>query len=268
MSDPYSNLAAQETSIQERIADAMEARCLEPAQVAIRKSYLSDLALPAGALAVELGSGTGHVTRDLIDVAGAERAIGLEPSPVMVERARRTFADETRLRFDTGDATQTGLDYKSVDLVLMHTLLCHVPGPKDVMVEAFRILKPGGIVAIFDGDYDTTTVATGYFDPLEPVVKYMIDANVHNLWVTRQLVPLAAEAGFAPGPVTPHGYLASGDATYFMTVIDPGLVKMQAEGLMTADGAAGLAAEARTRVVENRFFGFMSYLSMIATKPG
>ena len=65
------------------------------------------------------------------------------------------------------------------------------------MTEAFRIVKPGGILAVFDGDYDTATVAIGDYDPLEPVVKYMINANVHNLWLPRQLVPLAAAAGFA-----------------------------------------------------------------------
>ena len=62
MSDPYSDLASQDTALQERIADAMEARCREPAQQEIRQSYLTGLDLPAGAFAVELGSGTGHVT--------------------------------------------------------------------------------------------------------------------------------------------------------------------------------------------------------------
>ncbi len=32
MSDPYAALAAQDDALQERIADAMEARCLEPSQ--------------------------------------------------------------------------------------------------------------------------------------------------------------------------------------------------------------------------------------------
>ena len=44
--------------------------------------------------------------------------------------------------------------------------------------------------------------------------------------------------------------------------------RMQAEGLLSEPGARGLKAEAETRIAENRFYGFMSYLSLIATKPG
>ena len=266
--DPYADLGHADADVQQAIADAMDARSLDPAQIAMRQSYLSEISLPNGAFVVEMGSGTGHVTRDLIELVGAASALGIEPSHIMVDRARAHHADMPALRFEVGNAKATGLESASVDLVLMHTLLCHVPGPEDVMQEAFRILKPGGMIAVFDGDYDTTSVAIADFDPLEMVVKYMIDANVHNLWLPRQLVPLATTAGFVPGEVKAHGYAASGEATYFMTVIDRALVKMQADGLLSEAGAAGLRTEAETRIAQRRFYGFMSYLSMIAVKPG
>ena len=60
MADPYSDLGSQDTNLQERIADAMEARCLEPAQISIRKAYLKDLGLPDDAKAIEIGSGKRH----------------------------------------------------------------------------------------------------------------------------------------------------------------------------------------------------------------
>ena len=40
MSDPYAQLASEDRAMQMRIADAMEARCKEPAQIAIRRAYL------------------------------------------------------------------------------------------------------------------------------------------------------------------------------------------------------------------------------------
>ncbi|NOD35410.1 MULTISPECIES: methyltransferase domain-containing protein [unclassified Ruegeria] len=267
MSDPYSNLANEDDALQARIADAMDARCLEPAQVEIRKAYLRDLDLPEGAYAVEFGSGTGHVTNDLIEMAGATKALGIEPSPIMVERARQRFDGKPSLRFEVGDARNTGLPSSSVDLVLMHTLLCHVPDPQDAVREAHRILKPGGLVAVCDGDYDTATAQIADFDPLDQLVRFMINQNVTNLWVMRQIGELLGTAGFELGRRCGHGYVAEGEAGYFLTVIDRGADRMVETGVLFPQTAEALKAEARSRVSSNTFFGFMSYVSQIARKP-
>ena len=267
MSDPYSDLGAQDIALQERNDATKESRCLEPAQIAIRKAYLSDLRLPSNARALELGSGTGHVTKDLLDLAGAKTAHGLEPSPVMVERARQSLGDDARLSFDIGDAKDTGFEDASFDLVLMHTLLCHVPGPEDVVQEALRILKPGGVLAICDGDYDTATAQIADFDPLDQVIRFMINQNVTNLWIMRQISGMLAKTGFQLAARRGHGYVAEGEATYFLTVIDRGADRMVEERLLFPETAEALKAEAKRRVSEQTFFGFMSYVSQIAIKP-
>lgn len=267
MSDPYASLASQDEDLQRRIADAMEARCLEPAQQKLRQDYLSQLQLPTGARAVELGSGTGHVTADLLKVTGVASALGIEPSQVMVDRARECFADTQGLSFQIGDAKATGLDDDSMDMVLMHTLLCHVPDPQEALHEAYRILKPGGVLAVCDGDYDTATAQIAEFDPLDQLVRFMIRQNVHNLWIMRQLTGLLVDAGFTLGARAGHGYVAESSATYFLTVIDRGADRMVETGLLFAATAEALKKEARARVAAHTFFGFMSYVSQIAIKP-
>ncbi|APX13216.1 hypothetical protein BWR18_17135 [Tateyamaria omphalii] len=162
---------------------------------------------------MELGSGTGHVTKDLLNLAGAKTAHGLEPSPVMVARAKKSFGDDARLTFEIGDAKSTGFEDASFDLVRMHTLLCHVPGPEDIVREAFRILKTGGVLAICDGDYNTATAQIADFDPLHQLVRLMINQNVTNLWIMRQIPGILLETGFELGACTGHGYVAAKEAT-------------------------------------------------------
>jgi len=185
----------------------------------------------------------------------------------MVARAKKSFGDDARLSFEIGDAKDTGLEDATFDLVLMHTLLCHVPGPEDVVEEAYRILKPGGVLAICDGDYDTATAQIADFDPLDQLIRFMINQNVTNLWIMRQISGVLAKTGFRLGPRRGHGYVAEGEATYFLTVIDRGADRMVEEGVLFPDTAEALKLEARRRVSEQTFFGFMSYVSQIATKP-
>lgn len=268
MADPYSDLGNAEITIQTRIADAMEARCLDLGQIRMRAQYLGAINLPTGAFAVEFGSGTGHVTRDLMEIAGAETALGIEPSPIMVERARDRHSGKAGLTFAIGDASETGLEPETVDLVSMHTLLCHAPAARDLVEEAMRILKPGGILAVFDGDYDPTTVALSAHDPLQPIVDRMIQENVHDLWLSRRFAPFLTQAGFEVQSTASHGYVAEGASTYFLTVIDRGCDTLHADGVISGDTAAALKAEGRKRVDEGRFFGFMAYISVIAAKPG
>jgi len=267
MGDPYSDLGGTDDETQRLIADAMEARCLDPAQIDMRRRYLSALDLPDGAKAVEFGSGTGHVTRDLIEVAGAAQALGIEPSSVMVERANALHAGCAGLTFKVGDASDTELEDRSVDLVSMHTLLIHAPAAPEIIAEAFRILKPGGVLAVLDADYDLTDVSIGPFDPLQPVIARMIEANVHDRWLTRRMVPFLTVAGFRVGERQAHGYLAEGEATYFLTVVDRGCDTLASEAVISSETAEALKAEGRRRVEQGAFFGFMSYISVIATRP-
>jgi hypothetical protein len=50
-------------------------------------------------------------------------------------------------------------------------------------------------------------------------------------------------------------------------VADRGAEALAAAGMLDADGAAALKAEARRRISEGRFFGPIAYVSMVAGKP-
>jgi len=268
MGDPYATIDQASDEVQRAIAAAMEARSLEPAQIRMRRRYLGDAELPKGATAVDLGSGTGHLACDLVKIFGCAEVLGLDFSPVMVSHARALHEGTPGLSFRQGDARDTKLPDASFDLVVLHTVLCHVPRPEAAICEAFRILKPGGTLTVFDGDYDTTTVALFKNDPLDSLVQWFVRSHVHDIWLTRRVVPLVADAGFEVSKVEGHAYLAEGEAPYFRTVIGRGADLMATTGLLTPDAAASLKTEADQRIRNGSFFGFISFLSLIAKKPG
>ena len=116
---------------------------------------VADLALndspiqPAGHdLAVEIGSGLGRICLALAD--RFDKVIGIDISPEMVQRARE-LVTRPGVTFEVGSGTGLeSLADQSVDLVLSFTVFQHIPRIsviEDYLVEAGRVLKPGGVFA-------------------------------------------------------------------------------------------------------------------------
>lgn len=90
-------------------------------------------------------------------------------SPYLAEQAARLAAAEGfsgRTTFRAGDTRCLELADGAFDAVIAHTLLSHVDQPLAVLQEAARVTRPGGLIAIFDGDYASITFALE--DPSAP----------------------------------------------------------------------------------------------------
>lgn len=265
MKDPYASIAAQNADLQTRLADVLELRGADAVQREMMNAYLAELDLPTGTVALEVGCGTGVVTRAIAQLSSVEVAIGIDPSPVFVERAQEL--SEGRVSFRVGDGQALDFGDGEFDLVVLHTTLCHVPDPARALAEAVRVLKPGGVLAIFDGDYVTATVATSPNDPLQNAVDVAIANFVAHPWMARRLPRELAALGMQVQSFRSHGYTTVRDASYMLSIVQRGLDLMVGQGAVGGDAAAALGAEARRRSECGEFFGHISYVSAIARRP-
>src|SRR5262245_57939407 len=155
MPDPYATIATADPALQQRLADVLELRASDSQQQAMLRTYLSEIDLPRGAKALDIGCGTGAISRALVERLKLE-VTGVDPSPVFVTRARELGKPLPGLAFVEGDGRSLKFHDATFDLVVFHTTLCHIPNPELALREAFRVLRPDGWLAVFDGDYMTT----------------------------------------------------------------------------------------------------------------
>ena len=88
MPDPYAFIAQADEALQAKLAGVLELRAVDPQQRAMIDAYLSEVELPNDASALEVGCGTGAVTRILATMPAIKTVVGIDPSSVFIERAR------------------------------------------------------------------------------------------------------------------------------------------------------------------------------------
>ncbi len=267
MADPYANLAAADPAVVAQIANRLESRAADPQQRAILENYLKDVRFPEGSRVLEIGCGTGPVARRLATWPGVGEVVGVEPSPALVARANDLAAEIENVSFEVGDARELGLEAASFDVAVFHTVLCHVPEPEVALAEAFRVLRPKGWLAVFDGDYATATVAIGENDPLQVCSQAAIARNVHDRWLVRRLPKLISDAGFEVGAARSHGFVETNDPGYMLGQAERGADILVEEGRIGRALGDALQAEARRRAAEGEFFGHIAYASIVGRKP-
>jgi SAM-dependent methyltransferase len=88
-------------------------------------------------------------------VGDTGRVIGIERDPASFAQAQQLVASSgaTNVELRQGDATATGIDAGSVDVVMMRHVLAHNGGhEQDIVNHLVSLVKPGGSVYLLDVD--------------------------------------------------------------------------------------------------------------------
>ena len=118
---------------------------------------LRELALKGGERILDLGCGTGQLTRRMGAAAGASgHVLGIDRSPEQLHQARRQSIDAEHIEYRVGDVTALELaehEWGSFDVAHTRFLLEHLPDPLSVVRTMVRAVKPGGRIVIEDEDH-------------------------------------------------------------------------------------------------------------------
>lgn len=265
MSDPYAMISKLDESKQKQLAKALELRAQDPQMKNIIDSYLSDIPFERNMQILDIGCGTGAITRIIAEKVEEGKVVGVDPSPIFLEKAMELSAGLSNIAYTPADGRQLPFDEGSFDVALFHTVLTHMPNPESFLLEAYRVLKPGGFLVIFDGDYASRTVALGPNDPLQACIEMMKEYNCHDIWLVRKLPKLVQTVGFRVDQFKSWGYLAT-NPDYMVNFLERGSDVLAEGGYISVNTAKALKEEAYTRVQEERFFGFIPFASLIARK--
>jgi SAM-dependent methyltransferase len=271
--DPYGRTDQLDESLLEVLVTRLEARGKHPYFERMLSEYLDVMQLETAQTVLDMGCGTGVASRALAQRPEFTGTVqGVDFSPYLITAATRLAAEQgSDDRIDFRVADTRALDFPSAqfDAVLAHTLISHVDDPLAVINEAVRVLKPGGVIGIFDGDYASLTF--GHPNPSKAKAndEAIINAVVTNPRVMRDMPRLLRAAGLTL--VTSFSYVLAeiGSADFWLSGIASFRRLIPAAGTMTEADANELADALVKASEDGVFFGASNYYSYVATAlPG
>lgn len=142
---------------------SLQARAIWPQELPLFDRYL----LQGAIRIVDVGCGTGEITRRLAERYPEARVLGLDVLDSNLVLARRdNQGNDQRIEYKLGDAFALDLADASVDLLVCRHMSQSVPDFVLVLAEFSRVLRPGGWLHLLSEDYGMLHMpSSADFDP-------------------------------------------------------------------------------------------------------
>lgn len=231
-----------------------------PPAVELRERSYQLLDARPGETAIDVGCGTGRVVAELME--RGIKAIGVDISEQMISVARHRFPDGN---FRIAAAESLPFEDGTLDRYRAERLYQHLEDPAPALVEARRVLVPGGRLVLVDQDYDMWAIDSDDEATTRALMRAQSDA-IASRWIGRRYRSLLLDAGFVDVLVEVKTLIYT-DYAQVARVL-PSIANVGvATGVVTRDQADTWLAEQERRGQEGRVFVAMPLFLASGRRP-
>jgi ubiquinone/menaquinone biosynthesis C-methylase UbiE len=253
------------------MATRLELRARAEDETTARDAYVQLLGVAPGQHVLDVGCGSGVVTRALAQrVAPSGRVVGVDASPALLavahERAEEAGLSR-RIEFREGDCRALPCPDASFDATLAVTVLTHVPDVGRALAEMVRVTRVGGRVGVFDFDGDMFVIAHPDRELTRRIVAARSDHGAVNGWLARRLPGLLAELGLVDIRVQGFMPFEREPGSFYAGAAERAASVAAQMGVITSDEQAHWLAALRTELAAGRFLGGMLHIFAWGTRP-
>jgi SAM-dependent methyltransferase len=164
----------------------------------IAQKFLSWLAIPPACTWLDVGCGTGTLTRLILERYQPKEIYSIDSSRDFIQEAQQSIPNPS-IHYKVGTAQSLEQDSNSIDVVVSGLVLNFVPQPETAVSEMVRVTRSGGTIGIFVWDYMEGMQMLRYFwdaaVDLDPEASEHDEGAIFPVCQEGQLEFLVREAG-------------------------------------------------------------------------
>ncbi|MEW8505693.1 MAG: methyltransferase domain-containing protein [Candidatus Thiodiazotropha sp.] len=265
--DPHRFVNELDDTAINRLIDRLESRARDGVFTRLVDKYTEKLLAANPARVLEVGCGTGAMIRSFArcrEFTG--KAVGVDQSQQFLDAAGNFASQENlegKLEFQLGDAHHLDFPNACFDVVIANTLISHVTEPTKVLREMARVVREGGILAIFDGDYASLTYAHPDHEFGVRMDQSLAVASFNNPRIMRDLPAIIGRYGLKLHSAWGDAVVEIGKGSYFKSFAETYAPYVVNAGLMTSQEVDGWLSAQRDAMDRGTFFACCNYYAYL-----
>lgn len=261
--DPHRFVNELDEPAVKRLANRLESRAQDDVFARLLNKYVARLAMPPFVRLLEVGCGTGAVLRSIVQQGEFKgRALGVDQCGFFIDAANKFAHSEgidASLTFQVGDAHCLEFPSETFDIVIAHTLISHVTEPLAALSEMGRLVRPGGTVVIFDGDYASLTYAYPDHSFGHRMDVALASSTFNNPRIMRDLPRLLPELGLKLETAWGDAVVEIGSASFFKSFADTYVPFVKKAGSLPTQAVEAWHEEQQQGMRRGTFFAACNY---------